>query len=311
MARRDVIIHGASEQPSWSGGSGSVTHGRQLSTANTGPEAAGYTLTDWTGSYLFNTPNQVVTGKRFVNVGPQVTVAGVIFRGCEFRQTDPNFFVMRLDGTDTLFEDCRWRPDTTSTTPVTFAQSYQQGIKMFTGLGLTVRRSEFWGFGNAIEFGGGNASAIHPITIEECWMHDAADQANATYHHDGILSSDGVSYVNVRRCKIASGGNTNAIAFQTPAGGTAWSNLILQNNQFGGFGYTVNLGDDIPSNNVTFTGNEFTRSPVDPVYGPFKNNWAAFTGTNVWSGNTKASDGLYWWPGDGTTTAGHATDYAG
>lgn len=288
--------------------SATVTHGRQLTATNTGPEAAGYTLTDWTGSYLFNTANQIIVGKRFVNVGPQVTAANVIFRGCEFRQTDPNFFVMRLDGTDTLFEDCRWRPDTTSTAPVTLAQSYQQGIKMFTGLGLTVRRSEFWGFGNAIEFGGGNSSQTHPILVEECWMHDAADQSGDTYHHDGVLSSDGVSWVTVRRSRIVSGGNTNGIAFQTPAGGTRWSDITLQNNQFGGFGYTVNLGDDIPSNNVTFTGNEWDNVTIAPIFGPFKNNWTAFTGTRAWSGNTRKSDGSYWWPSD---TSGHATDYTG
>ena len=288
---------------------GGITHGRQLSAANTGPEAAGYTLTAWTGSYLFNTNGQVVTGKRFTNVGPQVTANGVTFRGCEFRQTDPEFFVMRLDGQDAVFEDCRWRPDTTSATPVTLAQSYQQGIKMFNGVGLTVRRSEFWGFGNAIEFEPSSSTQAHPILVEECWMHDAADQAGATYHHDGILSSYAASYITVRRCRIVSGGNTNAIAFQTPAGQGNWSNLVLTDNQFGGFGYTVNLGDDRPSANVTFTGNEFIPTPA-PVFGPFKNNWSGFTGTNTWSGNVWSTGG-YWWPGDGTGTGGHGSDYSG
>lgn len=286
-----------------------ITHGRQLSTANTGPEAAGYSLTAYTGSYTISASGQTFTGLRFPD-GCYITGDNNTFRGCEFRCTTPDGYVVRADGQNAVFEDCRWRPANTATVPVSHADSYQQGIKVLNGVGLVVKRSEFWGFGNAIEFEPTSATQTQPILVEECWMHDAADQANSVYHHDGILSSTGASWVTVRRCRIDSGGNTNGIAFQTQAGGSRWSDIVLQDNQFGGFGYTVNLGDDIASNNVTFTGNEFTRATIDPNFGPFKNNWAAFTGTKVWAANTRAEGG-YWWPGDGTTTTGHLTDYAG
>ena len=293
----------------YGGQAGGVAHGRQLDTTNTGPEAAGYALAAYTGSYTISASNVTFTGLRFPD-GCYITGDNVTFRGCEFRCTTPDGYVVRPDGQNALFEDCRFRPAATDTTPVSHAASYQQGIKVLNGVGLTVRRCEFWGFGNAIEFEPTSSTQSQPVVVEECWMHDAADQANSVYHHDGILSSTGASWVTVRRCKIASGGNTNAIAFQTQAGGTRWSDITLTDNQFGGFGYTVNLGDDIPSNNVVFTGNEFTRSPVDPLFQPLKNVWGNFTGTRVWSGNVHAAGG-YWWPGDTFNATGHATDFAG
>ncbi len=284
-----------------------LSHGRHLSAANTGPEAAGYTLTDWAGGYLFATDGQVITGQRFVNVGPQITGNNVGFRGCEFRQTDPGMFVTRVDGNNATFEDCRWRPHDTSATPVTMAQSYQQGIKVINGVGLTVRRSEFWGFGNAIEFEPASATQALPILIEDSWMHDAADQAGSTYHHDGILSSYAASWVTVRRCRIVSGGNTNAIAFQS-TGGT-WTNVQITDCSLGGFGYVVNIGDDYGASTVTFTGNDWDTT-IAPTFGPLKNDWAGFGGGNTWAGNTIRSGvgepSGYWWPTDSTA---HPTDY--
>jgi hypothetical protein len=290
---------------------------------NTGPDAAGYTSRSlWTGSYLISGSNQVITGRQFTGIGPQVTGNNVTFRGCEFKETYVDGFLMRLDGINCTFEDCRWRPGDTASPPViTRAQSYQQGIKMINGVGLTVKRCDFWGFGNAIEFEPSSSTQTNPIIIQDSWFHHAADQAGSTYHHDGILSSYAASYITVDHNSIVSGGNTNAIAFQTPAGLGNWSDLTITNNLLGGFGYTVNLGDDRPSNNVTFTGNTFTTE-IEPIYGPFKNNWAAFTGTRVWSGNrwkvpagaaygNPAWNDLYWWPTDGKNTGGHIGDYTG
>lgn len=287
---------------------------------NTGPEAAGYSsLATWGSSYLISTNSLVITGQRFVSIGPQVTGNNVTFRGCEFQETFPDGFAMRLDGTNTTFEDCRWRPITNTTPPITRTQSYQQGIKMINGVGLTVKRCEFLGFGNAIEFEPGSSTISNPILVQDSYFHDAADQAGSTYHHDGVLSSAASQYITLDHNSIQSGGNTNAIAFQTPGGGAAWNHLTITNNLLSGFGYTVNIGDDVASANVTFTGNVFSTL-IEPGFGPFKNNWAAFTGTNVWSGNkwsvpagaaygSGAWDGLYWWPTDGKTTGGHATDY--
>lgn len=315
--------------PAFAGGSGNfqrvaapiVAPAAFPDASNTGPDVAGYTLTNWAGSYLFATDNQVVTGQRFVGVGPQITGANVIFRGCEFQETFPDGFTLRIDGLNARFEDCRWRPITNTTPPITRAQSYQQGIKLFTAArGLTVLRSEFYGFGNAIEFEPECSQSATPILVKDCWMHDAADQAGSTYHHDGVLSSAASQYVTVDHCAIVSGGNTNAIAFQTPGGGAAWDHITVTNSLLGGFGYTVNLGDDVPSGNVTFTDNVWTTL-IQPNFGPFKNTWANFTGVKLWARNKilvpagsfgdPTWDGKFWWPDDSNATAGHLTDFAG
>lgn len=298
-------------------GGGVVTHGRQLDTTNTGPEAAGYTLTAWTGGSSFTTPGQVIEGKRLSNTA--VLADNVTFRGCEFKCTAVADFVVRIDGANnTVFEDCRWRPANTDTPPVSMAQSYQQGIKMFSGEGLTVRRCEFWGFGNAIEFEPINSTETNPIVVEETWMHDAAAYGyvgSDEYHHDGILSSYAAGWVQVRRCKIASLGNTNALAFQTIGG--KWHDLIIEDNYFSGFGWTINLGDDFGSQNVVFTGNDYSTE--------FNADWGTManptpTGVFVWHDNrwrvpegaqwgNPAWDGQFWWPND-KKNGGHATEYS-
>lgn len=289
--------------------------------SNTGPEAAGYTLTNYSGGATFSTNNQTVTGQRFTGVGPDVTANNVTFKGCEFQETFPNGFAFRIDGAGCRFEDCRWRPISNNTPPFTLAQSYQQGIKMFTtARGLTVLRSEFYGFGNAVEFEPECSQLATPILIQDSYMHDAADQSGSTYHHDGVLSSTGSQYVTIDHCTIVSGGNTNAVAFQNTVTGAPWDHLTVRNSLLGGFGYTVNFGDDYAVSNATFTGNVFTTL-IAPNFGPFKNNWAGFTGTSTWSGNKyfyaggpygdPSWDGKFWWPTDGLNTGGHDTDYAG
>lgn len=289
---------------------------------NTGPEAAGYTsLTTWPNSYSINTSNQTITGYRFTEE-PVINGSNITFRGCEFKRSSVDWFVCRLNATNTTFEDCRWRPLGTDTVPVSRTDSYQQGIKMFAGsAGLTVRRCEFWGFGNAIEFDPDSSTQTNPIRVYDSYFHDAADQGDNIYHHDGILSSYSSQWVTLDHNTIVSGGNTNAIAFQTTTGAPKWADLTITNNLVSGFGYTVNLGDDVGCNNVVFTGNVYSTM-FDPDWGPFKNNWAAFTGTNVWSNNRwrvpagaeygdPSWDGKYWWPTDLKNTGGHVTDYAG
>lgn len=290
--------------------------------SNTGPEAAGYTITSTVSTPTnYNTDDQVITGVRFTDI-PTVNADRVTFRGCEWKITDVDFFITRLNGLDAVFEDCRFRPADTDAPPVTRAQSYQQAIKMFDGAaGLRVSRCEFWGFGNAIEFGPGNSTEAHPLIVEDSYFHDAADQAGSTYHHDGVLSSNPSEFVTLHHNTIVSGGNTNAIAFQSVAGDPQWDHLIITNNLLGGFGYTVNLGDDIGAANVTFTGNVLTTL-IEPIFGPFKNDWAGFGGVNEWSGNKylvpagaeygdPSWNGQFWWPTDGKLTGGHAADFTG
>lgn len=299
-----------------------ITHGRQLTSSNVGPAAAGYTnlqvTTDFTA---ISTPGTIIENKLFDGDAPSVNADNVTFRGCEFRVTSPQWWILRGNAANLVVEDCLFRPKDTNGPETTMAQSYQQGIKLFgTARGLTVRRSEFWGFGNAIEFEPECSSQAQPIIVEDTYMHHAAAITYVgadEYHHDGILCSYAAGWVQVRRCKIHSLGNTNALAFQSTGGG--WSNCVIEDNSFSGFGYTLNFGDSWGSTNFTFTDNDFSTE-YDVVYhgGP-PNPWDDVT--SVWSGNrwkvpagaafgNPAWDGNFWWPADGKTSGGHATDYA-
>lgn len=299
--------------------SSDITHGRELNSSNTGPEAAGYSsLPEWPGSSNITTDGTVIEGYRFTNNGPSVYADNVVLRGCEFRATGPQFWIMRNEGTNLLVEDCRFRPDDSDGPETTMAQSYQQGIKCFgVARGLTVRRCEFWGFGNAIEFEPTNSTITNPVVVEDTWMHHAAAITYSgvdEYHHDGILSSYASSYVQVRRCKIASLGNTNALAFQSTGG--QWSHCTITDSYFSGFGWTTNFGDSYGSNNFVFTGNDFsTEYNVD--YGPGPGEWD--DATSVWANNkwvvpagaqwgNPTWNGQYWWPGD-MKSGGHLADY--
>lgn len=239
---------------------------------------------------------------------------GVTFRGCLFEITDPNDWNVQDYGTSTTFEYCTFRPAAVAAPPVSLAQSYQYGIN-HVGLSLTVRRCEFWGFGNGIQLG--VSTQTNPVLVEDSYFHDCADQAGSTYHHDGILSNDGgtqMRYITIRRNTIVSGGNTNGIALQYD--GNYYSNITVVGNLLGGFGYTVNIGGAATGNsNVVFTDNTLTTA-IEPVFGELY-GWADGNG-NTWRRNrwrvpagaaygSPADDGKFWWP-DGSR---NATDYTG
>ncbi|MEU9887997.1 right-handed parallel beta-helix repeat-containing protein [Sphaerisporangium sp. NPDC051011] len=245
---------------------------------------------------------------------PGAAPSDVTFRGCLFQTTAPNDWNVQDYGLRTTFEYCTFRPAATSTPPVSLAQSYQYGIN-HVGLSLTVRRCEFWGFGNGIQLG--TSTQTNPVLVEDSYFHDAADQAGSTYHHDGILSNNGGSqmqYVTIRRNTIISGGNTNGIALQYD--GAYYSNVTVVGNLLGGWGYAVNIGGNAAGNsNVVFTDNVLTTQ-IQPVHGELY-GWKDGSG-NTWRRNkwlvpagaaygNPADSGKYWWP-DGTR---NATDYTG
>lgn len=242
---------------------------------------------------------------------------GVTFRGCEFVITSPNDWNVQDYGTGTTFEYCTFRPSAVSTPPVSLAQSYQYGIN-HVGLSLTVRRCNFWGFGNGIQLG--TSTLANPVLVEDSYFHDAADQSGSTYHHDGILSNNGGSqmqYITIRRNTIVSGGNTNGIALQVDSvGGAYYSNIAVVGNLLGGWGYSVNIGGNATGNsNITFTDNVLTTA-IQPGFSELY-GWADGNG-NLWRRNkwrvpsgaqygSPADDGKFWWP-DGTR---RVTDYTG
>lgn len=273
----------------------------------------GYTgaLTDYTGPMPIT--GGTYEGLRFTGETAIGTAAarptGVTFRGCLFELTLPNMPNVQDYGTNTTFEYCTFRPAAVAQPPVSFAQSYQFGIN-HSGVGLTARRCEFWGFGNAIQLERSNAA--NPVLVEYCYLHDAADQANSEYHHDGILSSDGgsnITHITIRGNTIVSGGNTNAIALQTA--GQYYSNITVTGNLLGGFGATVNIGGAGTGNtNVVFTDNTLTTL-IKPVFrevygwtdGPGcvwrRNRWLVPPGAEY---GDPADSGKYWTPAGVSTT---------
>jgi len=281
---------------------------------NTGYQAwPGYTgsLTPYSGANPVTTSGATIEG---FHVTEELSIgtagnrpSGVTFRGCLFEVTAPNFPNVQDYGTNTTFEYCTFRPADTTAPPVSFAQSYQFGIN-HSGVGLTARRCEFWGFGNAIQLDA-SSNASNPVLVEYCYMHDAADQARDVYHHDGILSSNGgpnVSHITIRGNTIVSGGNTNAIALQVDPGNPQYySNITVVGNLVGGFGATVNVGGDgVGNSNVVFTDNTLTTL-IQPLFRELY-GWSDGNG-NLWRRNrwyvppgaaygNSADSGKYWTP---------------
>lgn len=252
-------------------------------------------------------------------------VSGITFRGCRFRSSWTDGWNVQVHGTGVLFEYCTFEPANSQALPVTLANSYSYGVDVRGASSVTNRYANMWGFANAHQIE--QSSQALPVVVEHCWIHDAADQAGSTYHHDGFLSNNGgPQYVTMNHNTIVSGGNTNALAFQST--GTPYANLTITNNLLGGFGYTVNLADNFGASNtnVTFTDNVFTTAGPLPAFGPFKNDWAGQAAGCLWRRNTwryggngdPAADGKFWLPNGGTVSnwnnlAGwvSTTDYTG
>lgn len=297
---------------------------------NTGPAAGGYTdLVDWEGDARFNTDNELVEGYRFNDALPQIFANNVTFRGCVINSSTQQF-ATRLDGNNTVFEYCEFKPTFLDLPPetgwVAYEDSYVQAIKMFAGKGCRASYCNIWGHANGFEFQSDSADEDHPLIMEHCWIHDqAAIDRGDVYHHDGFGPGDPTGPITLHHNRITSKGNTNGIALQNldPEGPLFYHDITITDNWLSGYGYTVNLGANGPVHNVIFTGNVYSTE-LDPDWGPMYNvvNWPTYTGTKVWANNrwrvpegaeygNPAWDGNYWWPSDGYSNGGHATDYAG
>lgn len=283
---------------------------------NTGHTAwPGFTgsLTAYTGDdpILADGSDQTFEGYSFEGLTIGTTgdsPSNVTFRGCRFRSSwNEGWNVQVTDGTNIVFEYCTFEPLNSQAIPVTFANAYQYGVDIRGESGVTVDRCEFYGFGNGIQLE--ESSLAKPVQILDSYFHDAADQENAVFHHDGVLSNNGgatVEYITIQGNTIVSGGNTNAIALQSTT--DAYSNITIVGNYLSGFGYTVNIGDDeaASNTNVVFTDNVFSTE-ILPNFGPLKITWPTGNG-NLWRRNRwkysggngdPAADGKFWLPTGG------------
>jgi len=215
-----------------------------------------------------------------------------------------------------------------------------------TGAAVVHRRHcDVWGNAGMQDIFGGTPG--NPVILDWCYIHDQADTNWSTaraagvpgsdyYHQDGVgPGGDGVKWIDITNCTIASLGTTNGIAFQ----GSPCSNLVITGNYLAGFGNTVNLGGTgvATNTNVTFTDNVFSAEVpylFRPMYWPGawdsagkgqvwrRNRFQFFDGDPTLTGSVVGGSppgpngmdpswqGMYWWPTDAGQTP-HGSDYTG
>lgn len=308
---------GAANTPGGSDGKGSCFPGPNNTGYKNAPDCQGVQRTTFTGTLQSNTTYKCMDFPGGIFVGSSsADINNVTFYGCWFHGVNVGGALVALFGNNITFDYSSFTPNV-SAPPVAYNQSYQYGIAAnggyYSHVGkLTVRNSDFWGFGNAIDITGSTQTGPH--VFEHNYIHDAAEDGGGQYHTDGIGDESGAgkgSYVVLHHNTIESVGNTNGVAFQQGV----YSNFTVTDNLFGGFGYTVAIW--APAPNTIFTGNTFsTRIPA--VYGPLYpqsfwtssgsvwkcNKWAVPDGAT--SGNP-AQDGWYWIPQSDPSQ----TDYQG
>jgi hypothetical protein len=242
-------------------------------------------------------------------------VSNVTFYGCRFASNAVADANVALYGDNISFDYVTFEPSADSAPPTAYNQGYQYGIDQRSAGKITIDHSDFWGFGNGIQFS--SSTQAKPFVVRNSWFHDARADGGVD-HTDGILSNEGgPSYMVFDHNMIASVGNTQGLALQTET--RAYDQVTVTNNYFSGFGYTVALGENLQSTNLTFTGNTFGTN-FEPVYGPLYCDavWNSATKGNVWRTNKwhvvsgsyyspASDDGKFWWP-DGTL---HTMDYGG
>lgn len=240
-------------------------------------------------------------------------VSNVTFYGCRFASNAVDDANVAVYGDMITFDYSSFEPSADTAPPTAYSQGYQYGIDQRRAGAVTVDHSDFWGWGNGIQFA--YSTQAKPFIVRNSWFHDARADGGID-HTDAILSNEGgPGYMVFDRNTIASVGNTQGLALQTEQRG--YDRVTITDNYFSGFGYTVAIGENLPSTNITFTGNTF-GTDFKPVHGPLYSDadWNAVTKGNLWRNNkwhvvpgsyyTPASDsGKYWLPDGTKSTTDH------
>lgn len=276
------------------------------------PNGAGK-LATFSGTIQSNTTYRFVdfTDSTYIGSASNHPV-NVTFYGCRFQSNSTVDANVAVYGDNVTFIYSSFEPKTgnysTPNTTVAFNKGYQYGIDVRYESKVTIDHSDFWGYGNGIEFG--YSSQAKPFTVKNSWFHHARDDGGID-HTDAILENyGGQSYMVFDHNTIVSDGNTNGLALQD-GNRIGYSNVKVTNNYFSGFGYTVNAGGYGDHNkNFEFTGNTF-GTDIKPVWGPLY-GWADGNG-NLWRNNkwrvtpggyssNTADDGKYWLPNGNLST---------
>ncbi len=209
----------------------------------TGPRG---TLPLYTGSDEFRTDGQVIENVEIHTTGLYVPADNVTFRNVKIVFTgalDSTFTVVNLNyNSGTKFENCE-------------IDGRNNVARAITGSGVTVRNCNIHNVGNAIE-------TESPLVVEENYIHDIFSPAGTDWHADGIQTPSGNDNVTVRHNTIIlTGGETGAINVMGTASDPA-SNVLIENNLFGGGGYTMYAG---VGSNYRVINNHFTTSVFPKV----------------------------------------------
>jgi hypothetical protein len=315
--------------------------------------APGYpgSLTPWTGGNNISSSGaagnpMVYSFQDFVagTSGTLISGSHLKFVGCRFQSNDVENYNVQVTGTDITFEYSSITPLVSLVTAppheawpsagagkqligngtgyqINGNDGYEYGLNLLNGP-VTLDHCDIWGFGNAVTF----MSTTAQMTIQSCWIHDAADAAAQGYHTDGpgyLNNGAAPQNVSILDNTIASIGNTNGIALQTVS--SPYGNITMSGNYLSGFGYTADVGHETAgSTHMTFT-NNVLGTDLPWIFGPIYGNETTLYSqpTNTWSGNklsvlagtspvsgsqwawTAQDDGMYLWPD--TTT--HSTDF--
>jgi hypothetical protein len=240
-------------------------------------------------------------------------VRDVTFIGCRFASNNVVDTTVALYGDDITFRYSTFEPAgmTGKAKTVDYERGYQYAIDQRAPGSFTVENSDFWGWGNGIQFAWSTKS--NPVVVRDSWFHHARTDGDGVDHTDAILENyGGPSHMVFDHNTIVSVGNTNGLALQGPG----YENVTVTNNYFSGFGYTVSLGVKPEQNrNFVFKDNTF-GTDIKPGWGPVY-GWRDGPG-NVWEGNKwrvapggysrdKSDDGKYWLPDGGPSSR----DYSG
>ena len=272
--------------------------------------APGYpgSLTNFTGSL------QSGQTYRFMNfpggLSIPESISDVTFYGCRFASNSLEDANVSVYGENITFDYSSFEPSAVSAPPVAYNRGYQYGIDKRRAGRMIVDHSDFWGWGNGIQFG--SSSQAEPVIVRNSYFHHAR-QDGGIDHTDAILENyGGESYMVFDNNTIVSVGNTNGLALQ----GDNYHHVTITNNYFSGFGYTVNMcGRFSACSSIIFTDNTF-GTDIEPDWGPLY-GWSNST-NNLWRRNkwhvvpgsyytNLADDGKFWWP-DGSL---RPTDYTG
>jgi hypothetical protein len=247
--------------------------------ANTGPQG---TLTRWTGSTTFSTPNALIQNAEISACGMfcvVINASRITFRNCRFIATCAadgscaDLVHLNATGSHTLFEDCEF--DGRDVASRTIGGSPNgPGDSM-----LVVRRCNLHNTCNGVE-------VSQYFRIEDSYIWDIWDPHNFGCHNDGIQSANGtISDMTIRHSTIFNmAGGTSCIMINT----TNVTNVIINNNLIGGGGYTMYTYADNQLTNYKITNNWFTTRIWPKVgywgiwYGGSSVVWPVRSGNSIW-----------------------------